>query len=583
MSRHVNFLRQDESSNGPSQEEEEYLLQLEEEKRAASYKTKMLIISFVGMLIFGLANKVTQILQFKHMRNYDLFLSIISTFWYIPVSCAYVLPMLKWGSAITPEQRAIPWSLWIKIGILDAMAGIMQVLTINIINNGTLVVLLSQTAIPVSMICSKYFLGQKYTWAHYIGVTIVMCGLAVVLIPRFLKKKKNDDGDEEEASTIKMLIAIGVFVASNLPMCFSTVIKELSLGEQDVDPIYMNLMVAIPQFIFSFPLLIPSGYSENITVTELPQHLLDGFKCYTGTNTITNTTNAMAAAGLLYYTAQQISASNTLQKLQQQINIGSSYVPHAEQDVVDFAYDVDAVLTAQEEEEKFNRAMETAYENSFASLANTYQHSLTAHHAQLRSGDDKKPDDCKAAPLFVNMYICANLFYNVLIILLIKFGSAVLFYICMSILLPLSSFAFAMPFMPDPVALSKFDIMGLVVLLGGLFVFRFWGMIFKKKEEEAGADAERALLDGDVEDSYGTAQQPQQQQQSVVASAPKQQSSRANTQNNYLDANANVEDPFGDAGNYEDDYQPAQVLQHVDPSSSINNGTGKKKAKKAKK
>ena len=96
--------------------------------------------------------------------------------------------MIKFGSAISPEQRAIPMKTWIVIGGLDSLAGIMQILTINIIQNGTLVVLLSQTAIPISMVGSKLWLGAKYTPAHYIGVIIVMAGLLVVLLPRFLKK-----------------------------------------------------------------------------------------------------------------------------------------------------------------------------------------------------------------------------------------------------------------------------------------------------------------------------------------------------------------------------------------------------------
>lgn len=38
-------------------------------------------------------------------------------------SFLYIIPMIKWGKQITPEQRAIPWYKFAIMGGLDGIAG----------------------------------------------------------------------------------------------------------------------------------------------------------------------------------------------------------------------------------------------------------------------------------------------------------------------------------------------------------------------------------------------------------------------------------------------------------------------------
>ena len=58
------------------------------------------------------------------MHNYANFLNLMTTGFYIPASFAYILPMIKWGSLITPEQRAVPTRDFAVMGFLDCLAGI---------------------------------------------------------------------------------------------------------------------------------------------------------------------------------------------------------------------------------------------------------------------------------------------------------------------------------------------------------------------------------------------------------------------------------------------------------------------------
>merc|ERR1719146_183363 len=111
---------------------------------------------------------------------------MFTTFVYIPLSFAYILPVLKWGKAITQEQRDIPRYKFAIMGALDSMAGIMQVFGVNFITSGSLIVLLFQAAIPISMVISKLFLKTKYKAFQYLGALLVLGGIAIVLVPRIL-------------------------------------------------------------------------------------------------------------------------------------------------------------------------------------------------------------------------------------------------------------------------------------------------------------------------------------------------------------------------------------------------------------
>jgi hypothetical protein len=60
-----------------------------------------------------------------------------------------------------------------------------------------------------------------------------------------------------------------------------------------------------------------------------------------------------------------------------------------------------------------------------------------------------------------------------LIILILKFGSANILWLAMTIMVPLGNVAFALPFMPGNMPLQLNDILALVIIMAGLFIYRF--------------------------------------------------------------------------------------------------------------
>jgi uncharacterized membrane protein len=154
-------------------------------------------------------------------NNYPLFLNLLTTFVYVPASFAYIVPMMRYGKLITPEAVAIPQYKWAVMGFLDSVAGIMQSLSVNYIHNGTIVTLLTQFAIPASMIISFIYLKTRYKTPQYIGAVIVAIGIVIVLLPTFLHPESNKGAKNPIAWSI-------VLILSCVPMCLSRYVASLS-------------------------------------------------------------------------------------------------------------------------------------------------------------------------------------------------------------------------------------------------------------------------------------------------------------------------------------------------------------------
>jgi drug/metabolite transporter (DMT)-like permease len=413
----------------------------EEGAAQSSDGSRSLVTSFVLMVVVGLGNKIFQKLQTVPMHNYANSLNLMTTFFYIPASFAYILPMLKWGNQITPQQRAMPMKVFAVMGLLDSAAGIMVVFASTYLD-GTLLILLSQSAIPISMGISKAMLSEKYKPLQYLGALVVSGGIAVVLAPRLGRTTPSSNaGDSSAAGELlvvegddtvwlhatspraedttvdgsKTLLWSIVMILSCVPMTLSSVYKEMVLGKTDLDPIYLNGWIAFWQFLFSIPIAIPAAMVSDPPVEPhmLLRNLFDGLVCYTGHNSIT-----------------------------------------------------------------------TSYHESHPDFKNF------------------EVDRCGDAPVFVSLYLVFNIGYNILIILILKFGSANILWLAMTIMVPLGSMTFALPFIPGGAPLKWTDVLGLFVILGGLVLYRFGQTHLRRCRGgvTASGELERGLL---VQDSAG--------------------------------------------------------------------------------
>lgn len=282
-------------------------------------------------------------------------------------SLMYVIPMAKYRpDVITPEAIAVPQRVWLVMGTLDSIAGVMQSFSVAYVGNSApaLVVLLLQSAIPSSMVITRIFLKTKYKPYQYAGATAVIAGILVVLIPKLLGGT---------AGGTQTGIWSAVLVLSCVPMCLSSVYKEKALGDVEIDPIYLNYWVAVYQFLISFPLLVPMGFASQppIAVQDLPTNLWYGMRCFAGINS-------------------------------------------------------------------------------------------------------QPSDNCHLGPIFSTLYIVFNLGYNVLIIMLLKYGSSNILWLCLTLQVPVANLVFAIPGMPNGGPVSWADGLGLVIIMAGLVTYRFY-------------------------------------------------------------------------------------------------------------
>lgn len=77
------------------------------------------------------------------------------------------------------------------------------------------------------------------------------------------------------------------------------------------------------------------------------------------------------------------------------------------------------------------------------------------------------------AALFVNMSLLMNCCYNLLMMYTLKYGSASLLYVALTVMVPIGNFAFALPFMPQRATVRVSDLLGLGVIMSGLVLYRF--------------------------------------------------------------------------------------------------------------
>ena len=87
--------------------------------------------------------------------------------------------------------------------------------------------------------------------------------------------------------------------------------------------------------------------------------------------------------------------------------------------------------------------------------------------------DTLPTDQCGMSPVYVGLYLLFNITYSTLLILILKFGSANILWLAMTIMVPMGDLAFALPFMPSAQPVLPTDGLGLAVIMLGICLYRF--------------------------------------------------------------------------------------------------------------
>jgi len=94
------------------------------------------------------------------------------------------------------------------------------------------------------------------------------------------------------------------------------------------------------------------------------------------------------------------------------------------------------------------------------------------------TGVDLEAFGCSLAPIFISSYLCFNILYNIVLIVVLKYGSANVLWLACTMMVPAGNIAFSLKIVPGHQNLQDSDIFGLILILLGLLVYRFSSFVY---------------------------------------------------------------------------------------------------------
>jgi len=435
-----------------------------------------LLITFLLMVIVGTANKVFQKLQAIPMYNYPNSLNLLQNFVYVPLCFAYILPVSRFGllnNAIPHEVTTLPKTPFAIMGLLDCITCMLLTFA-AVYLPGTLLILLPQAAIPISMILSKKIKGETYARYQYLGAVVVVLGILVVLEPLVTQRHVGEFVCEAYDREEFCALCEGEDSEGG---CSSHRTKGAAAAAGS------DGAIAIPPWdegsseFANFVLPRSLARTDSSTASSTSH---DGELCrWTPTDSARpSSSNGSSTATTLLWSVVTILACvpmtlSSIYKEQALTGARSNIDPiflngwvALFQLLFSFPLSVPAGMTSDPPVTP-------------GELPGNIWDGIKCYLGMGTVTGGCHPDDlCYESPLYVNVFLVFNVCFNILIVYILKFGSANVLFMASTVMVPVGNLAFALPFVPGSTPLKDSDIAGLMVILLGLVTYRF-GQSFK--------------------------------------------------------------------------------------------------------
>lgn len=363
---------------------------------------------------------------------------------YILMSFAYIIPVTTFGWF----NHSIPYSHLTNLskkpffimGCLDAIGAAMQVLA-TVYLPGTLLVLIPQAAIPLSMLAGSLILREKYTQNQYLGASVVFCGILVVLYPILTHKAEADhycqakdlendcvlcevETSEEDClshlkshegvqnATIWIQHSFAGITSGNgtdaddMDRYCTWISREVTMKDED----WLVFAWSIVMLISCVPSVMSTVYKQVALQTPLDPILVNGWVSL-----------FQFLCGMFLVVPSGLASSPKVHPLELGIN--------------------------------WMNAMECLF-------TQTNSVHVGCH-----------PDHCLRAALWVHISLINSAIYALAMIFVLKYGGCDLMYLGLTLVVPLGHLAFS--FHSSFSTTTIYDILGLLVLVIGLFMYRF--------------------------------------------------------------------------------------------------------------
>eukprot|EP00126_Sphaerothecum_destruens_P000204 Sdes_comp10247_c0_seq1m1873 len=454
-------------------------------------------LTFIGLLfstiLIGCTNRVTfKIMQYSTM-NYSYFDSQFTTLMYIPVNFAVIWYKMRYTNHITAQQRSFPKYKFAIMGLLDSLSGLL-VMVAGLYVPGTMQSILLQGVVPVTMACSLLFLRPR-------GCT------CCVQAERYLSRRKisydhisilpkncdefncnciiSVNNDTIKVTKKEHLDILNTLIPENHPnpanyqviLYTSARTWRQHLSKFYTFSQYIGALVILGGLVVSvWPALVGSAGSAGPVLWDVMFFLTT---VPTAISAVYKEIVFRSVADMdVWYLNGYVALF--------QFFFGLPYAPLAavmtNLKVADIPQNLYQGLLC------FLLGTNFVTQDPLAPLANATC-SVAANCGQLikccDSCDGSIPSVSAVSAFWgMALYLLANLSYNILMVLVIKHGSAALMYVASTVVLPMGAVCFTFPLLLGVHAkqFTVYDGSGLVVVLLGLIIYRFLGEIQSKEK-----------------------------------------------------------------------------------------------------
>jgi len=417
----------------------------------ASTDWKLWIV-FGCLVASGVGNVIFAKLQSLPMYNYPTFLNIYANGMYVLMSFAYILPVSVLGLFGNSLPRSVPLRAikpFFVMGALDALGAAMQFLA-TVYLPGTLLVLIPQVAIPLSMAAGSLVLREKYTVRQYIGAAVVFGGILVVLFP-ILSHQRDADYYCQAIDT-----------ETDCLLCKEEIIKEHCLSHNAKrDDMNHN-------FTQQQQLWRDLEYNNSSNSTDDSGDGDDGLYCAWVSR---EETDVREEDFLVFFWSIVMllscvpSVMSTVYK-QVALQTASSMDPIVISGWVSLFQFVCGLFLV------IPSGLVSSPRVHPLEIGSNWLNGIGCLFAQMNSIDSGcHPDDCSMAALWVHVSLINSAVYALSMLFVLKYGSCDLMYLGLTLVVPLGHLAFDIH--SSFAELRAYDIAGLMILVAGLVLYRF--------------------------------------------------------------------------------------------------------------
>lgn len=397
---------------------------------ASESDSTKLAVTFVAFVAAGALFQVSAKLQAISMYNYPNALNVYGCVLFVILCFAYIIPAARYG-VIPREQLVASKRPFAIMAVFDTLSSTMQVFS-SIYLPGPLLVLLPQASIPISMLMSRMYLKSTYTCFQIIGAGVVILGILVVLEPVMTNRHAPD------------YLCVAVNKANDCLAC------EAEMTQEDCEG-----YAATTDGMLSFE----SDKTPSLR-NESALHTCEWVK---SSHETSDTSTLLFWSCILLFSCIPLSMSSIYKERKlSRYEFNPIYLNGW---LCLFQTPLSAILAIPGGILSSPKVTPTELPSNMWDGMKCFLGTGT-----ITTGCH--PDECRWAMATMVAFTLICFVYVNLMVLLLKFGSANLMFLALTLIVPVANLAFALPIMPTPVTLHASDILGLAVIMTGIVSYR---------------------------------------------------------------------------------------------------------------